>query len=305
MKGISYALVAAVPLLGSCALVLDLDASGSGGDGGSDSTGVLGSLTDDGDGGQNAISVQTSGPTSGEGSTASGMPACDGYGVFSGQQMLVLDDSMHDLEDRFSVGARVRIPDDAATASDSTLSEGHIFSRLSLAEEKGVALVLSEKNDDGNLYPEMVLEVTGSLCRCSSSVPLAAGQWMTLVAGFYVNGLEGDADAAVWLDGQRVCQVDCGDSKLAPFQSASIVGAAFERSSGFLRGDIAQLTIAKWSASDMSSMPAACTGEVYWMASFESPAAQTFHADCPSSQSVMLGQSSSPAPDDPLVVSCP
>ncbi len=285
----------------SCALVLDLDAErgeGGAGEGGRLSIDWVGG--GDGTGGD-ALVVSTS---SSSAASTSGQPACDGYALFSGQQLMLVEEGPElDLENEFAIMARVKSAPDAASA-DGEDYEGYVFSRLSPAIEKGYALLLAEMDDDGAVYPELRVYTGDEPCGCVSGTPVPPDTWVNLTAGFEKDKLGSHADAGLWVDGVPACVVDCGGDKLETFTATPVVGAALDRTSGFFRGAISELAVVRWKNGVAQGESNCGAGKLFTL-SFDAPRAQTFAADCPASLTLTLGISNEAAPDDPQVVPCP
>ena len=292
-------IVLPLSLTPACALVLDLDAERD--DGGGDGGGGGGiALVGDGGGGRIGDTVgSTSAATA---VSTSGQPACDGYATFSGAQLLTVEGGAAlDLENELAIVARVKSAPDAANVADY---EGFVFSRLSPTVEKGYALVLAEKNDDGFVYPQLRVYTRDGSCACASAAPVVPDTWVNVTAAFEKDKFGDGDDAGLWVDGVPACVVDCGDDKLERFSASPVVGAALNRTSGFFRGAISELAVVRWK-NGAPNGSGNCGGGTFFSLSFESVPTQTFMADCPTSLEVTLGASNAAGADDPQVILCP
>jgi hypothetical protein len=278
-----------------CAAVLDLDAQpgrdgGAGGSGGSPTNVSTGSSAA-------GSEVASSGAQSSSGTGEA--PCTDDAGIFSGAQLLVVDNPMHnalDFDDKVAIGAWVR-PD---PNSGNAPYEGYILSRLSDAQEKGYALLVRRSGMDGLLHPEFRFYSGGSLFSCTGQAPLEEGVW-SHVAGLYSQGHVQGTDAGLWVNGQQACAVECGGSKLSKFPASPVVGAALSGASGFFRGALDDVFV---QTSGVMPPPAldggACPNGVVFFVTFSMPPAQTFAPDCGGGGlSLTLGHDASPGADDP------
>ncbi|NUO47472.1 MAG: hypothetical protein HOV80_01305, partial [Polyangiaceae bacterium] len=200
-----------------------------------------------------------------------------------------------------AIVARVKSAPDAADGEDY---EGFVFSRLSPTVEKGYALVLAEKGDDGAVYPELRMYTRDGACVCASAMPIPPDTWIDVTAAFEKDKFGGGDDAGLWVDGVPACVVDCGGEKLEKFEASPVVGAALDRTSGFFRGAIADLAVVRWK-NGAPQGSGNCSGGMFLNLAFDSVPAQSFTADCPTSLEVTLGSSSAASTDDPQVLLCP
>ncbi|NUP05876.1 MAG: hypothetical protein HOW73_07450 [Polyangiaceae bacterium] len=219
-----------LPLFASgCVAVLDLDAEADR-QGGDASDGGGGSIAI-GNGG--ASSTGGVDGTGGEPPLTGGNAACDDSSmIFAGGQFLSVTNQENDgldVDDKITIGAWVRPSGAVPVPGDQ-----FVLSRLNTVSSDGYALVVRTL-DTGELHPEFRFYAGGVLCGCTANMAIPADAWTHIAARFFLNHLDGK-DAGVWVGGEQACSIECGGAKLSKGLGPTIVGAAFDTTSGFFYG---------------------------------------------------------------------
>jgi hypothetical protein len=289
----SVALVA--PLLGGCIAVLDVDASRGGSGGATAEVSATASTASNASSGSGASTTASAGGS---------MPCHGGAAVFSGDEAMTIDNPMHnalDADDKIAVGAWIR--PDPIESNDSDVEET-LYSRLSDGDKKGYGLFL-RRSEDGRLYPEFRFYADGHPYSCNAMLSVEPGVWSHVAAMFFQGHVAG-ADAAIWVDGQDACSVECGGSKLSRYPARPVLGASLSFDS-FFRGamdDFYAMSSGALPPPELSN--ASCSPGLIFYLPFSSPQSQTFAPKCNATGiEVTLGTDPGPDSHDPSFEDCP
>lgn len=297
MKNVLVALTLMLASSG-CFAVLELDAEP--GDGETEEEGGGGSV------GQTVGGAPTGGAppfvtvttTTGGGNQGGSYECTDPSVVFDGSELITLDDADHnvlDLDDKVAIGAWVW----PAAAE----GEQYVFSRFNAEIKKGFGLLV-RATEGGALVPELRVYVKGQLCGCSGG-PIPVGAWSHVSARFVLDHVD-SKDAAVWVNGERVCIAECGSEKFQRFPAKPVIGGPLVGQAGYFRGRLDDVYVMSSDEEDAPPMLEGdqCFEDVELLLSFDTAIVEGGLASCAPGLSVTLGRDAFAGSDEPTWESC-